>query len=75
MRKGVILLKYPNLRAEMARVDIGVEGLCMATGLSVSSVYRRLKKDGFSYQEAEQIRNMLFPSMSVDYLFDGEGVS
>ena len=59
----------------MARVDIGVEGLCMATGLSVSSVYRRLKKDGFSYQEAEQIRNMLFPSMSVDYLFDESEVS
>lgn len=66
-------MKYPNLRAEMARADVGVDGLAMATGLSMSSVYRRLDGGGFSFDEAERIRDTLFPAHTVDYLFGAEG--
>ena len=65
-------MRYPNLRAEMARAAVGVDGICMYTGLSTATVYRRLHDGGFSIEEARCIQKRLFPNCSIDYLFADE---
>lgn len=67
--KGGENMRYPNLRAEMARQDVSAAGLAMYTGLSTASVYRRLRDGGFSIEEAQRIQERLFPAHSIDYLF------
>lgn len=61
---------YPNLRAEMARANIGIKDLMVVTGKSRPGVSNNLNGRGkFSIDESLAIRNNLFPDLSIDYLF------
>lgn len=69
---------YPNLRAEMARSNIGIKDLMVVTGKSRPGVSNNLNGRGkFSIDESLAIRNNLFPDLPIDYLFasDEEAVS
>ena len=65
-------MHYPNLRAEMARSEVGADELGMHTGLSIATVYRRLHDGSFTAKEAQAIQEKLFPNCSIDYLFADE---
>ncbi len=61
---------YPNLKAEMARSNVGVKDLMVVTGKSRAGVSNNLNGRGkFSIDESIAIRNKLFPDASIDYLF------
>lgn len=61
---------YPNLKAEMARSNVGVKDLMVVTGKSRAGVSNNLNGRGkFSIDESIAIRNRLFPNASIDYLF------
>lgn len=61
---------YPNLKAEMARSNYGIKDLMDVTGKSRAGVSNNLNGRGsFSIDESLAIRDNLFPSMSIDYLF------
>ena len=61
---------YPNLKAEMARANYGIKDLMDVTGKSRAGISNNLNGRGrFSIDESLAIRNALFPSMSIDYLF------
>lgn len=61
---------YPNLKAEMARSNVGVKDLMVVTGKSRAGVSNNLNGRGkFSIDESIAIRNNLFPEISIDYLF------
>lgn len=61
---------YPNLKAEMARSNVGVKDLMVVTGKSRAAVSNNLNGRGkFSIDESIAIRNSLFPTISIDYLF------
>ena len=69
---------YPNLRAEMARANIGIKDLMVVTGKSRPGVSNNLNGRGkFSIDESLASRNNLFPELTIDYLFaaDEEAVS
>ena len=64
---------YPNLKAEMARSNMGIKDLMEVTGKSRPGVSNNLNGRGkFSADEAILIRNSLFPKLSIDYLFAPE---
>lgn len=61
---------YPNLKAEMARANYGIKDLMDVTGKSRAGISNNLNGRGsFSIDESIAIRNNLFPSLSIDYLF------
>lgn len=61
---------YPNLKAEMARNNIEIPMIMNVTGKSRAAVSNNLNGRGnFTVIEAIQIRNKLFPDLSIDYLF------
>jgi transcriptional regulator with XRE-family HTH domain len=61
---------YLNLRAEMARKKITNRDIADLLQIDITTVSAKLNKKGrLKYQEAEKIRNNLFPSLSNDYLF------
>lgn len=65
-------MSYPNLEAEMARA--GVTGKAMAEFLGVGrntlSAWMNGADAAFPIIKAKQVRDGLFPGMSLDYLFD-----
>ena len=64
---------YPNLKAEMARDNIGIKDLMEVTGKSRAAVSNNLNGRGkFSVEDSLKIRNNLFPKLSIDYLFGSE---
>lgn len=64
---------YPNLKAEMARDNIGIKDLMEVTGKSRPAVSNNLNGRGkFSVEDSLAIRNKLFPKLSIDYLFGSE---
>lgn len=64
---------YPNLKAEMARLNIGVKDLMVVTGKSRAGVSNNLNGRGcFSVGESIAIRDNLFPNLSIDYLFTSD---
>ena len=61
---------YPNLKAEMARNNVEIQDLVDVTGKSRAAVSNNLNGRGsFSINEAISIKNRLFPSFTIDYLF------
>ncbi len=63
---------YPNLRAEMARMNpkIEIKDIMKVTGKSRAGVSNNLNgKGAFSVAESLAIRNAYFPELSIDYLF------
>lgn len=64
---------YANLKAEMARRNIEIPVLMRITGKSRAAVSNYLNGRGsFSVAEAIQIRDELFPGLTIDYLFSRE---
>jgi hypothetical protein len=64
---------YANLKAEMARRNIEIPVLMRITGKSRAAVSNYLNGRGsFSVTEAIQIRDELFPGLTIDYLFSRE---
>lgn len=61
---------YPNLKAEMARTNVEIKDLMEATGKSRAGVSNNLNGRGkFSVADSLSIRNKLFPTLTIDYLF------
>ena len=64
---------YPNLKAEMARSDIEIKDLMEVTGKSRAGISNNLNGRGkFSVADSLSIRNRLFPTLTIDYLFATE---
>jgi predicted transcriptional regulator len=69
MRKRQVI--YVNLAAEMARKNIAPNDIKKVLGVSQQSVSNKLTgKSDMSINEAFKIRDTLFPTLLVDYLFD-----
>lgn len=70
---GKMHIIYPDLRAEMARRNICYNEIMSVLGISRASVSLKLNgKRPLVITEAKQIRDELFPDMSLDDLFWAE---
>jgi len=68
MRKSNIA--YTNLRAEMARLDIGIGEIAEMCGYNRDTLARKLaKKSPISLDEAFCIQQKVFPCVDIRYLF------
>lgn len=64
-------IAYPNLRAEMSRINIGVVEMADAINLNRDTLARKLsKKSPIFLDEAFNIQLRFFPSMDIKYLFE-----
>lgn len=64
---------YANLRAEMARLGIGVQDIATVIGVDRSTARRKLSGRGeFTLTEVRTISDTLFSGMSLRYLFTPE---
>lgn len=62
----------PNLKAEMARVNIGAADVGIVAGVSDRTVRNWLRGESQpTIGQAIAIRRSLFPSLTEDYLFEG----
>jgi transcriptional regulator with XRE-family HTH domain len=62
---------YPNLAAEMARKNITQKDIAKVLGVKQQTISGKLTgKTEFSIKDAFRIRDSLFPTLMVDYLFD-----
>lgn len=62
---------YPNLEAEMKRNGVKVKDLAEVLKLDESGAYKILKGTrSLSIFRAREIRDNLFPGVSLEYLFD-----
>lgn len=63
--------EYSNLKAEMARRNVGAYLIAERIGLNISSFYRSLRGTrGFTLEEAIRIRDYFFPEFTLEYLFE-----
>ena len=61
---------YPNLSAEMARNNIKPSDLSESINISYDSIMNKLNgKTDFTRFEIFEIKNLYFPNLSLDYLF------
>ena len=61
---------YPNLKAEMARNGVRQKQIAEVAGVSERTVFSWLSEHGKpDIRQAIKVKNSLFPSMSVEYLF------
>ncbi len=61
---------FPNLRAEMARKNIKYVAIAEILGISYDSVINKISgKTDFTRSEIFKIRDILFPDLSLEYLF------
>lgn len=68
MQNSIII--YPNLRAEMSRLNLGVVEIARRTGKNRDTLARRLSgKTKLSLVDAFDIQQSCFPNMDVKYLF------
>jgi transcriptional regulator with XRE-family HTH domain len=66
-------MSYPNLSAELKRYDITQEEMAERIGRKPETVSRWLNgKSKMPVEACFQIKEIIFPSMSVDYLFSNE---
>ena len=64
-------IAYNNLRAEMARANIGVTYIAEACGYNRDTLARKLaKKSAINLDDAFRIQQVVFPGYDVRYLFD-----
>lgn len=62
---------YPNLEAEMKRMNYTRDNVAKALDCSVSAVYKMLSgKQRLTISQAMKLRDELLPGLPVDYLFD-----
>lgn len=63
-------IEYENLRAEMARANIGIGDIAETIGKNRDTASRKLAmKSPFLLAEAFAIRDKYFPGMEIGYLF------
>ena len=61
---------YPNLKAEMARKGLTVEGLSLVSGISFSTLSSKLNgKRKMTYSEAVKIKQALNVDIPLEVLF------
>lgn len=64
---------YGNLRAELARKEMGVSDIAAVLGTTERTAKNKLSgKSEFSFFETIKIRDALFPSWNVEKLFSDE---
>ena len=64
-------IAYDNLRAEMARRNIGVGNLAKMCGYNRDTLSRKLsKKSPLNLDDAFKIQRTAFPESDIRYLFD-----
>lgn len=63
-------MNYPNLKAEMARNGITVDDIATEMGVSRRTASNWLNGSTIKHSTVLQIRDSLFPGLSVEYLFD-----
>lgn len=69
-------MAYPNLNAELKRYDITQDEMAERIGRRPETVNRWLNgKNKMPVEACFQIKEQLFPSMSVDYLFAEEPIT
>lgn len=62
---------YPNLRAEMARINLRPAVIAEALNISYDSVINKINgKTDFTRSEIFKIRNKFFPDLTLEYLFE-----
>lgn len=66
-------MKYPNLKAELARKGISMEEVSKALNIHRNSVANKINGETpFTVEEAFKIQNKYFPKLSLNYLFATE---
>lgn len=64
-------MMYKNLKAEMARSSILGKDIAKALGTRQATISSRLTgKTEFSYREAKKIKDIFFPHIELEYLFE-----
>ena len=67
------ITKYRNLEAELAREGLTRENLAELLDVSVATMSKKLSYiNRLKLYEAKRIRDLLFPELSIDYLFETE---
>ena len=70
------MVAFPNLAAEMTRYQVQQKDLSTATNKSRPTISNWLcGKSEISNADCKAIRDKLFPSLSIDYLFDSQPLS
>lgn len=64
---------YPNVRAEFARLGLTLEDVSKALGVSIGTVSIKLRKGGFTLDEAKAIKSLIGTDMSIEELFEEAG--
>lgn len=68
--KEVYVYKYPNLAAELARNGMNADSVANAIGKGRRATYQRLSGSvPFAVDECVAIKDKLFPSCTLKYLF------
>lgn len=66
-------MNYPNLSAEMSRSGYAVSDLAAAWGTTDRTARNRINGiTDITFAQCKELRDTLFPDMSLDYLFDTE---
>ena len=67
-------MSYPNLEAEMKRLDVSGVEIANEIGVSKSTFYSWLNGTGsaFPISKALAVRDTFFKGQSIDYLFSEE---
>jgi len=69
-------MAYPNLSAELKRFNISQEELATRIGSTPETVSRWMNgKNKMPVDACFRIKETLFPTMSIDYLFASEPVA
>lgn len=64
---------FENLRAEMARQNIGIKDIAEICGCNRDTLARKLsKKSAITLDEAFLIQQKVFPNADIRYLFDSD---
>lgn len=72
-REVIILKRYSNLRAEMARHNVEIGHLAELLNLRRGAVGNKINgRSRFFYDEAVIIKNHFFPNCELEYLFESD---
>ncbi|MBP1992520.1 hypothetical protein [Paenibacillus eucommiae] len=62
---------FPNIRAEMARKNLTIAAMAEVLKINERTLGSKLLgKTEFTWTEVSKIRQLFFPSCSVEYLFE-----
>ena len=61
---------YPNLRAELARKGFGLKYVADKLGISTGTLSLKIRRGGFTLNEAKQIKGILETDIPIEILFE-----